>query len=754
MRTENANYMPPLEEINSIIEKMLFQLRNTNWLPRNNSNRDCYYAACFPALVTALKIDAPLQSLCTTLPPKTTGINLVSLLNSLATLGYIAFPVRISLSSLDKRLMPCLFVPDSKGDCKPAPIVIISGEEKQICVFDSKKEQVCYLPINEQEAKGTVYFFIREDEAETSLITSTREASGSSWFYSILQRFSNTFWQIFAISFIIRIVALAPPLFIMLVYDHVIGSHSPETLNPLLVGVLLALLTEWKLRTVRTKSLAWFGARTDNIVVNSIFSHLLELPLSYTERASISSQLARLKSFATVRSFFTSNLFITLIELPFVVITLIAIAYISGIVVLVPIVTALIYILIAVWIYPRLRTATRIAATANTNRKQMTIETVKNMHALRVSGLTSSWYSQFRDLSGKGSHASFRSQFLGAILETVTHALFLLAGMATIIVGVHQIWANTMTSGALIACIVLVWRVIAPFRTICMALPKYLELQTAISQINRLMDIKTERSHEKEMIKVAELKGKIHFERVGLRYGRESTPVFTGLSCTINPGELIVITGGNGTGKSTALKLINGQYRPQIGSILLDDMDIRQLDPIGLRQKASYAPQNPQFFHGTIADNLRFSEPLATDEMLRVVLMQSCAWEEVCNLPDGLYTIIGGRDSTRIPSLLAYKINLARAYLKNTCLMLFDEQPYALLNDKAGESFHELLASWKGYRTVVIVSHREDYIRLADQVILLRGNESPVVGNPDEIIRIISKNTKNREKEKEDIFNF
>ena len=156
-----------------------------------------------------------------------------------------------------------------------------------------------------------------------------------------------------------------------------------------------------------------------------------------------------------------------------------------------------------------------------------------------------------------------------------------------------------------------------------------------------MMTIQTERNFDEVKARVSELKGHITFSKVGLRYTKDTDPVFAGLSFDAKPGQMVAVTGGNGSGKSTILKLVNGLYRPQAGTVRIDGVDIRQLDAIELRQHIAYVPQSPHFFQGTIAENLRFSEPLASDEALKIALHQVDAWEDVCALPHGLNTMIG-----------------------------------------------------------------------------------------------------------------
>jgi ABC-type bacteriocin/lantibiotic exporter with double-glycine peptidase domain len=96
--------------------------------------------------------------------------------------------------------------------------------------------------------------------------------------------------------------------------------------------------------------------------------------------------------------------------------------------------------------------------------------------------------------------------------------------------------------------------------------------------------------------------------------------VFVGLDMDIKPGEIVAITGANGSGKSSLLKLINGLYRPQTGTITIDGVNIRQLEPIQLRSYIAYLPQIPGFFEGTIKENLLLVNPFASDEDLKEAL--------------------------------------------------------------------------------------------------------------------------------------
>ena len=665
-------------------------------------------------LVSMFCKDGNTETLRAVLPPgvpEKAALDLTGLLNAMASLGRVGCPVRLSADKIDPRLLPCLFVPEDP--------------DKDVCILTQSVQDM---------QKGTAWFFVAEKDRPDTLSEEIRKAAGFTWFRALLERFRGLFLQILVLGGVLAVVSLATPLFVMAVYDRVVEAHAPETLTPLLTGVLLALGIEGILRFMRAGVLAWFGARLNYIVSTHIFERLMHMPPIFTERASVASQIARIKAFEAVRDFFTGPLFLALAEFPFTVLIMIAIALIAGPVAFVPLVTAAAYAALFFIMRQHIRAAVRLAGQAGAARQETVIETFEKMDSLRTGGLTSAWFRQFRDLSGKASLAGFRAAWLASLVETLAHALYILAGLAVLMLGVERIWDGVMTPGALVATLILVWRVLTPLQTFCNALPRYEQLKNAVAQINRLMQIETEDcTAGTGEAQLPALRGKVTFSRVGLRYTKEQGPVFTGLSFEAPPGALIMITGGNGAGKSTILKLVNGLYRPQAGTVQIDGIDIRQLPPRDLRRNIAYVPQTPELYEGTIVDNLRFAAPDADEQAMIEALQQADVWEDVKALPEALHTSVS--DIAAAP--LSYGIALARAYMKHAQIMLIDELPYAFLNSKAGETFRENLKKGKGRKTVLMITHREDYLKLADRVILLRTGASPFVGYPEQVIENI-----------------
>jgi ABC-type bacteriocin/lantibiotic exporter with double-glycine peptidase domain len=516
------------------------------------------------------------------------------------------------------------------------------------------------------------------------------------------------------------------PFFIMSIYNTVIGSGSTDTLIQLVVGVGIAIGAEAILRVVRLRLVVWLGVRLDNIVSNTIFEKLLLMKAAYTESASISSQLSRIKTFESVRKFFTGPLFTVIVELPFTVILLTAIWLVAGSLVYIPIVVVILFTMLLAYYQSKIRLATRTAARASSNRQQFGMETFIKMHSLHQNGVSRNWLLRYKDKLSYSATTSFKSNMISSTIETAAHSISILSGVAVVSFGIHSIWNNTLTMGALVATMMLIWRILGPLQTLCSMLPRIEQLKNSIEQINRLVEIEVE--HRPTIIKrpIENLSGAIKLTNIGLRYTIDVEPIFVGLDIDVKPGEIIAITGSNGSGKSSLLKLINGLYQPQTGTIRIDGVNIRQLDPIELRNYICYLPQVPNFFEGTIKENLLFANPLATDKNIMDSLEKATGLEELKNLEKGIETVIYGNNAP-IPASYTYILNLARAILKKSNILLLDELPNASLNEDVGLAYKKIIQNAKGKKTVFFVSQRDDFIKIADRVIVLTPGIRPAI---------------------------
>ncbi len=696
------------------------------------------FAACIAPLLTALEWNGEVHQLCESLPHYPDQIDRVDFINTMANLNYQIQHTSVALNNLDPRLTPCLIV-INEGTEKESPYIIFPGRKDTLNTFDSKTlECVPFETIAKNN--GTIYTFKALDEGGLNKNTLSQQVheKASQWAKHLGKRFTPVFKQIFLTSIVINLLALVSSLFVMAVYDKVIGSNAPDTLHYLAIGALMAIAFESLLRYLRARSLAFFGVRIDAIITQSIFERLLYLPPRIVESSSIPAQITRLKDFDSVRNFFSGPVGINLIEIPFTLIFIFTIYFIGGSLVRIPLLLALAYAVLGLIMLPRIQTSTEEGAAANVQRQTLMVETMRKFRPIRIHGAMDTWLERFRKLSGVSSYTSFKSSQQTAFVEAIAYGLSVAAGVSTLTYGIFLVWDQVITTGALIASMMLVWRVISPLQSICNSLVRIRYIFRSVGQVHKLMRSAPENSTTLSD-QPFHIKGDITFSAVGLRYTTDSGAVFSGMTLDIKAGEVVAVTGPSGSGKSSLLKLIIGLYPPQMGAVLIDGLDIRQRDPIALRRNISYAPQMPELFHGSIEQNLRMCKPDASMEELENCLHLAGALDNVNHFKDGMAYFIGDYRSEQLSTTLSYQLTLARTYLRNSSIFLFDEMPSTLLGKKTGIHFLNYLREHRGSKTMLYVTDREEDILKADKLIYLAGNGQVLTGDPAELLAALKK---------------
>ncbi len=688
---------------------------------RSHFEEEGAWEVCLCAMVMKLEPQCTVQRILEALPYHNDKMDAEDFLNTMAHLGYFCRKAESALEYIDERLLPAVFIPDYGH-----PSIIIGREADGRHRFYDPISKLVSNVAPSTENSGHIWFFQKYDEQKSSLSKFMRKGSGYSWFYALLRRFNGTFAQVMTAGFILNIIALITPLFIMLVYDRVIAAGSMETLPMLAVGAFIAIGFEWKLRGIRSRGLSWLAGRLDNIVGNRILAHLIGLSPDTIEKASVSAQIARIKTFESVRDFFSGSVFLSVLEAPFVFIAIGAVMMIAGPLVYVPLSVSVAYIALFIYIRQKVKVYIRLAAKNSSARQQFTIETFEKLHGIRGQGLTGKWQQKFRHLSGQEMMSHFVLGWYGILAETCAHTLTVLAAVMTVGFGVHLVWAGAMSAGALVASMILVWRILTPFYAICTMIPRLEQLRNSIHQVNQLMDIETEAEAARSFSRLPRLSGALSFQNVSFKYQPDQDVIFSNLTFEAKAGDLVAITGGNGSGKATILKLLKSLHQPETGTIRLDGFDIRQLDAPHLRRQIAYVPKTPHFFHGSILENLRFSNPLASREDIEKALDLANILEAVQELPKGLDTVIGYHSDIKLTSNMQACLSLARAYLHPAALLLIDELPNKLLSGRTGQNLKDYLARAKGKRTILFCTYREDFMKLADTIVWLKEQEKPL----------------------------
>ncbi|MBF0185923.1 MAG: peptidase domain-containing ABC transporter [Magnetococcales bacterium] len=678
------------------------------------------FAACLVPLLEAMAWSGRDLHLIEALPHFADDLDLTGLRNVMANLNFTSRIRNTAFNKLDPRLLPCLFVPE-QGAC----IVVLRLEGDQATVFDGGTSQYVQMPCGSWS--GTAILFTELEDLEIQQNERT-----SNWFGLLSTRFRGVMFQIFGLALAMNILGLVSPFFMMLVYDKIAATRSEETLYYFVAGTVIVLFADTALRAIKTYLISFNSSRIGNIIGNEVFRRILFLPPSFTERAAVGSQVSRIKDFEVIRDFLASSAAMTLLELPFIVITMTVIFFLGGGASVVPLVMILLFFLTGIIIEPMVAEANAESAKASTRRQEFVIETLSHMRAVRYTGSVETWQERYQVLTSRSVIFGFRAAQLSSLSHTLSHVFMMASGVATMAVGVVLVLDKQLSTGGLVACMMLVWKVLGPLRSGFDSLPRYEQVRRNIVQLNKLMMLTDERSN-KVVQATRTIRGAVTFDRVSMRYTPQSDPSLLGVSLDIQPGEVVAVVGRNGAGRSTLLKLLMGLYQPQAGKILIDGQDVRQMNPMELRRSLGYVPQLCQMFFGTIAQNIRLAHPTASDDDIHWAAEQVDFLEDILALPNGFRTRIGDSTVEQLPTSFRQRLNLARAFVKRPSIFLLDE-PGNGLDFGNDQVLMNSIRRMKGMATVIISTHRPSHMRLADKLLWLEAGRIKRFGPASELL--------------------
>ncbi|WP_377807122.1 ATP-binding cassette domain-containing protein [Azospirillum sp. A29] len=672
--------------------------------------------ACMVPLLDALGWRGAPQTLAEALPHFSEVQTVEELCDVFQRLHFEGRSLRFDLGRPESSLMPCLFRARDGGI-----YTLLSADADGVTAFSGRSRETVTL----NYGKGTAYVFTPREAASG--------AGNQNWVGSVIHAYFPLLWAVLGLSAVINLLSVAAPLFTMAIYDKVIGTGSFDTLATIAVGAFLVIAGDFALRQIRGQALAHAGSRIARTVSNATIDRILMLPVGMSERAAIGTQIARVKDLESIRDFISQGQVAALFDVPFALFYLGVMAVLGGPLALVPLAAVLVTAAIGAAVHPLVRARTGTTARADTERQEFFVEMVAKMPALRAIGGLAHWRDRYDRLSARTARSGHTAANLSATHAALAGLVVPVAGLATVGVGALQVFAGTMTPGALMASMMLLWRVMVPLQTAVSMLPRIEQLRANARQINGLMSIRPEREPRCATLQPRKLKGEVSFSRVSLRYRNDADPALVGVTFNVKPGQIVAIVGPDGAGKSSLLKVMLGLYAPQAGNVRVDGVDIRQMDPVDLRKSIGYVPQASSLFYGTIAQNLRFADQTADEAELRWALSLAGALDEVEALPRGLDTRIGDNQSLRLSPSLTQKICLARAYIRRPRILLLDE-PASRLDFEGDKALHAALAALRGHSTIFLVTHRPSHLTLADTVLTMDagmiGPAAPAGGLP------------------------
>jgi ATP-binding cassette subfamily C protein LapB len=545
-------------------------------------------------------------------------------------------------------------------------------------------------------------------------------AAAGDWLRAPLWANRGLFGQVAVAAVLINLFAIATSLFSMAVYNKVIPNNATQSLLALVIGILLVIGMDLLLRTLRGYFIDIAGVNIDHRVGNAIYARLLAMKL-VDRKGSNGAFAGLLREFETLREVFASATVVALVDVPFVLLYIAIIAVIAPPLAIVPLIAVPIIVGIALGSQPLLNRLSAASLAQGLSKQGVIVETIAALETVKTSQagplLARRWQAAVHD------HAalSLRQRGVAAIAANVAVTMQSLVYVATLTLGVTLIAEGQLSMGALVAASMLSGRAVAPLAQIATLLTRLSQSLGAYRGLDRLMTTPGERG-ETRPLRRPRLAGRIVFDRVSFRYPGASHRALDTVSFRIEPGERVAIIGRVGSGKSTIARLMLGLYAPEDGAIIIDDADIRQIDPDDLRANIGSVLQDVVLLSGSIRDNIALGDAALDDAAVLRAAQLAGAHDFIGALPGGYDVSLADRGEG-LSGGQRQAIAVARAIARPTGapprpILILDEATSAMDSESEAALIDRFVAEPPG-QTIIMVTHRQSMLRLATRIILI-----------------------------------
>jgi len=564
--------------------------------------------------------------------------------------------------------------------------------------------------------------FAAQWTGELILITSRASLVGDlakfdfSWFIPSLVKYRKLFGEVLVVSLFLQLFALVSPLFFQVVMDKVLVHKGLTTLDVLVVGLLVVVVFESVLTTLRTYVFSHTTSRIDVELGARLFRHLVSLPLAYFQARRVGDSVARVRELENIRSFLTGNAITLVLDLMFSVIFIAVMLAYSVPLTLIVLVSLPLYVLLSLTLLPILRARLAEKFARGAENQALLVETITGIQTVKANALEPALAKRWDDQLAAYVAASFRTSTLASYGHEGINLIGKIVSAVMLWYGARLVMDQQLSVGQFVAFNMFAQRVAQPIMRMAQLWTDFQQTGISMARLGDILNTRTE-VPPTAAAQLPALKGRIQFDQVSFRYRPEAPPVLHGLTLDVRPGEVIGIVGRSGSGKSTLTKLVQRLYTPEQGRVMVDGIDISLIDAAQLRRQIGVVLQENLLFNRSVRENIAIADPAAPIEMVMRAAQLAGAHEFVSELPEGYDTVVGEQGAS-LSGGQRQRIAIARALFTNPRILIFDEATSALDYESEAILQRNMSAICKG-RTVIIIAHRLSSVRHANRIIAM-----------------------------------
>jgi ATP-binding cassette subfamily C protein LapB len=522
--------------------------------------------------------------------------------------------------------------------------------------------------------------------------------------------------QLLLAAVLLNLCGLAIPLYMRAIYDRVVPNLAIESLWALSAGVVLVLLFEFTFKHVRGSYIDAIGVRVGQAVQHRAMTSFLQGRIGRTDH-SVGGLMTALRDVEALALLVPQAIVTFCVDLPYFFAYLALIAMIGGWTVAGPIIGAGAMVLVGAVAAYALKLSSKRSSKLMQARNNLVVDVAEGLTTIKANQAEGRFLRQWDIVSDHIGMSSKGARKWNDLPASMAGLLVQMVTVMVVIIGVFQIKAGMMTTGAMIAVTMLTGRAMVPISTAISMISKGYQSLSQFAGLSKLLAMEPERDVSDPSIKRHAVKGDMRLQGVDFTYAEGVAPSLKDLSVAIRPGEKIALIGRSGSGKSTLLQMLAGMIEPQAGAVSVDGHAVSQYAAAHLRHSIVYSGQDSTLFDSSIWDNILLGMSEPDEATVERAITASGLDRFVSRSVEGYGRKIGQRGA-KLSGGQRQAVILARALMRDPTVLLLDE-PTASMDISSEQAVIQGLREVIRDKTLIVATHRMALLDLVDRVIWL-----------------------------------
>ncbi len=648
-------------------------------------------------------------------------------------IGIRALQERAKIKDLVPLDVPAILV------CEGGQMLVLfgGGPEAGYAVLFPEEREARKVPAGALEALYSGICFKMKPSYEAEVAGGQVKTDTRAWFWGAISGYWRSYSLVIIAAVMINIIALAAPVFTMNVYDRVIPNKAVATLWVFVAGLLVAFGFDLALKLARSKILDRVGRKIDIELAFTLLRKTLTARLS--ERPETAGILAnKFQEYEAVREFLSSNTVMMFVDIAFFFLFALVIYAIGGWIVVIPMAALLLVVGLGFLLQSRLTNVIRNMQSEAALRHSVVVEAVSSLETIKSIRAEGHVLRRWESYAKAAAESAEQSKYLSALGLHVTGFIQQVVLVLIVVAGCYEFAAGKMSTGAIIACVMLSNRLIAPLSQIAQMFTRARYVALALHSLDEIMNKTDELVAQSGFVNRKIAQGHLEFRKVQFRYPNSKALILDEFSLVVKRGERVGIIGRIGSGKTTIGRLLTNLYQPVSGEILIDGVDIQQYHPHEVRSAIALVGQEAELFYGTVRENIVMGDPTASDEAIVQAARRSGAERFIAADPKGFDLNVGERGS-RLSGGQRQCVALARSFLTDPAVLFLDEPSSAMDQQTERQFIEQVRQALRPDQTLIVTTHRNSMLQLVDRLVVIENGRVVGDGPRDKVIEALVK---------------